>query len=80
MAALFEDPSCVRWWLPNDEGYSPILQSIRAFADERNALALTAQAESLRETRHIFSKLESSYLAEQTLAASEKGKDKAMTG
>jgi phosphodiesterase/alkaline phosphatase D-like protein len=58
MSQLFGDPSCIRWWLANDEGYTPVLQSIRAFADERNAVAVTAQTEGLREIRHIFAKLE----------------------
>lgn len=58
MAQLFRDPSCERWWLPNDEGFTPILQSVRAFADERNAAAVTAQQESLREVQHIFAKLQ----------------------
>ena len=58
MGELFHDPSCSRWWLPNEEGFSPILQSIRTFADERNAAAMTVQAENLREVHHIFSKME----------------------
>ena len=58
MAELFRDQSCVRWWLPNDEGFSPLLQRIRVFADERNATAVTAQTENLREIRHIFAKMQ----------------------
>ncbi|KAF9881812.1 hypothetical protein CkaCkLH20_00958 [Colletotrichum karsti] len=58
MAELFHEPSCVRWWLPDDEGFSPILQSVRAFADERNANAISTQAENLREVRHIFAKMQ----------------------
>lgn len=58
MAELFNDPSCVQWWLPNNEGFSPILQSVRAFADERNVTAVSAQTENLREVRHIFAKLQ----------------------
>lgn len=58
MAELFQDTSCVRWWLPNDEGFSPVLRAIRAFADERNATAVSARAENVREVRHIFSKLQ----------------------
>lgn len=58
VAELFGDPALERWWLPNDEGFSPILQSIRGFADERNAIAVTAQQESLREIRQIFAKLD----------------------
>jgi hypothetical protein len=57
MAELFREPSCVRWWLPNEEGFSPVLQEIRNFADERNAAAVTAQQESIREVRHIFAKM-----------------------
>ncbi|KAF7546511.1 hypothetical protein G7Z17_g8396 [Cylindrodendrum hubeiense] len=57
MAEMFRDPSCSQWWLPNGERFSPVLQSIRSFADERNAAAVTAQQENLREVRHIFAKL-----------------------
>ncbi|KAL6913514.1 hypothetical protein FSHL1_011189 [Fusarium sambucinum] len=57
MAEMFREPSCVQWWLPNGEGFSPVLREIRNFADERNAAAVTAQQESLREVRHIFAKM-----------------------
>ncbi|KAK7431476.1 hypothetical protein QQZ08_001966 [Neonectria magnoliae] len=57
MAEMFREPSCAQWWLPNGEQFSPVLQSIRSFADERNAAAVTAQQENLREVRHIFAKL-----------------------
>ncbi len=56
MAELFRDRSCIRWWLPDDEGFSRILRSIRTLADERNVLAVSAQNESLREVRHIFAR------------------------
>lgn len=58
MAELFRDQSCVQWWLPHDEGFTPILKAVRAFADERNATAVSAQTENLREIRHIFAKME----------------------
>ncbi|KAK4231403.1 adhesion and hyphal regulator 1 [Podospora fimiseda] len=57
MAELFGDEMCVRWWLPNDEGYTPLLQSLRAFADERNAMAASTQRDSLTQVRHVFSKM-----------------------
>ncbi|UZP40857.1 hypothetical protein NXS19_008673 [Fusarium pseudograminearum] len=57
MAELFRETSCVQWWLPDGEGFSPVLREIRNFADERNAAAVTAQQESLREVRHIFAKM-----------------------
>ncbi|KAG9248475.1 hypothetical protein BJ878DRAFT_26861 [Calycina marina] len=31
MSDLFRDRSCMQWWLPNDEGYPPIIRSIRKF-------------------------------------------------
>jgi hypothetical protein len=54
MAEIFNDESCLRWWLPNDEGFSPLLQNIRAIADERNVMALETQKESLQQIRHVF--------------------------
>lgn len=57
MAELFDDESCIRWWLPGDEGFSPLLQNIRALADERNAMALETQRESLQQIRHMFSRM-----------------------
>ncbi|KAK2591640.1 hypothetical protein QQS21_010654 [Conoideocrella luteorostrata] len=64
MAQLFRDPSCAHWWLPNNEGLTPILQAIRMFADERNTAAVNAQHENIREVRHLFAKMEA---AEQAL-------------
>jgi len=58
MAELFNDQSCVRWWLPNDEGFTPLLQSIRALADERNLMAASAQSETLQQIRHVFSRMQ----------------------
>lgn len=66
MAQLFGDPSCEHWWLPNDEGLTPMLQGIRMFADERNAAAVTTQQENLREVRHIFAKIEAAERAKLT--------------
>lgn len=56
MAELFQDPSCLRWWLPNDEGFTPVLQRIREFADERNIVAVNAQQERVREVRQLYQK------------------------
>jgi len=57
MAELFRDSSCIRWWLPNDDGFTPIIQNVRAFADERNATAVSAQGENVRQIRNVFSKM-----------------------
>ncbi|KAI1850088.1 hypothetical protein JX266_004467 [Neoarthrinium moseri] len=56
-AQIFQDPSCTHWWLPNDEGLTPIVQNIRAFADERNANPVSEQTENLREMSAIFAKM-----------------------
>ncbi|KAK4126187.1 hypothetical protein N657DRAFT_297306 [Parathielavia appendiculata] len=58
MAELFNDESCIRWWLPNDEGFSPLLQNIRAIADERNAMAVSTQRERLQQIRAVFSTMQ----------------------
>ncbi|KAI0506430.1 hypothetical protein F5B22DRAFT_650682 [Xylaria bambusicola] len=57
MAELFEDPSCIQWWLPHDEGLSPTLRKIRAFADAHNGSLVTQQTEALREISAIFSNM-----------------------
>ncbi|KAI0202289.1 hypothetical protein F4808DRAFT_71615 [Astrocystis sublimbata] len=57
MAELFRDPLCSQWWLPNDEGLSPVLRSIRAFADARNGNPMTPQTEDIREISAIFSNM-----------------------
>ncbi|EJT77731.1 hypothetical protein GGTG_02836 [Gaeumannomyces tritici R3-111a-1] len=57
MAELFNDEACVRWWLPNDEGFSPVLQAIRAFADERNATSVPTQRDNVPNIQKIFTKL-----------------------
>ncbi|ROW09442.1 hypothetical protein VMCG_02203 [Cytospora schulzeri] len=54
MAEHLQDGSIVRWWLPDEQGFSPIMQSIRAFADERNATAVSAQSENLGEMKTGF--------------------------
>ncbi|KUI60324.1 hypothetical protein VP1G_07532 [Cytospora mali] len=54
MAERLQDESVVRWWLPDEQGFSPIIQSIRQFADERNASAVSAQSENLREIKTVF--------------------------
>lgn len=55
MADLFRDQSCMHWWLPNDEGYTPAIRSIRKFAQERTSPA--TDKKDLREMKQIFSSL-----------------------
>lgn len=58
MADISHDPTCLRWWLPNDDGFTPLLQEIRVFADERNAAATATQPERIGEIRRVFAKLQ----------------------
>ncbi len=57
MADIFRDRSCMRWWLPNDENYPPIIRSIRKFVEERTSPAKNMPAEDLRDMKAIFAKL-----------------------
>lgn len=54
MAQILEDEAAIRWWLPGDLGFSPILQNVRAFADERNRGASWAQPEHVGEISDLF--------------------------
>lgn len=57
MAHLFEDETAIRWWLPNDQGFSPILQSVRAFADERSNSPASMQDSQAQDMRKTFDAL-----------------------
>lgn len=54
MALLFDDETVKRWWLPNDQGFSPVLQCVRAFADERNRSPVPAHSEQVRDMTDVF--------------------------
>jgi hypothetical protein len=47
----------MHWWLPSDEGYSPIMRSIRKFAQERTSSTADVPKEDLREMKQILSSL-----------------------
>ncbi|KKA29618.1 hypothetical protein TD95_000685 [Thielaviopsis punctulata] len=57
MTKFFDDPTTLRWWLPDDGGYTPILDKVRSFTDERNLVAKQWQ-EELRDVSHIFKSLD----------------------
>lgn len=56
-AEIFQDQTCIHWWLPNDEGLTPIVRAVRAFADERSGNPVSEQTENLREMSAIFAKM-----------------------
>ncbi|KAL8731420.1 MAG: hypothetical protein Q9166_003395 [cf. Caloplaca sp. 2 TL-2023] len=46
------------WWLPNEEGYPPIIRRIRAFIEERTQIAGNeSKAEDVRTLKGVFDKL-----------------------
>ena len=57
MSEMWHDPSVTTWWLPNNEKFHPILQSIRAFSEERASRPRDDKGEGLRDMKAIFSKL-----------------------
>jgi hypothetical protein len=47
----------MHWWLPNNEGYPPIIRSIRKFVEERTSPAVDLPGEDLRDMKAIFASL-----------------------
>lgn len=58
MAEMWHLPEIHHWWLPNDEGFSPLLQEIRAFSQQRTSLQVDQSSEKIRDISAIFSGLE----------------------
>ena len=57
MAELWDIPEIHHWWLPNDEGYPPIIRSIREFIEDRTMKTRDQPSEDLREIKGILSKM-----------------------
>ena len=58
LAQLWGLPAVSHWWLPNDEGYPPIVRSIRAFMEDRSHHSHNqAKSEDVRTLKAIFSKM-----------------------
>jgi hypothetical protein len=47
----------MHWWLPNDEGYPPVVRSIRKLVEERTAPARNQSGQDLHDMKAIFGKL-----------------------
>ncbi|KAF1808433.1 hypothetical protein P152DRAFT_222206 [Eremomyces bilateralis CBS 781.70] len=45
------------WWLPNNEGFPPIMQAVRQFVTERTATPRSPAAEDLHSLKGIFKSL-----------------------
>ncbi|KAM3497380.1 hypothetical protein MY10362_009269 [Beauveria mimosiformis] len=65
IAQLFRDDNAARWWLPDDQGFSPMLQSIRNFADERHNAAADVQLDYVQVMGKLFDKLDFGAAMEQ---------------
>jgi hypothetical protein len=48
----------MRWWLPNDEGYYPILQAVREFIDYRARVPQDNVQSDLRDMKGLFKALQ----------------------
>ena len=61
MAEMWHEPEVNHWWLPNEEGFTPLLRDIRAFIKERAAayekLSGDEMKDDVRDMKAIFSKL-----------------------
>ncbi|KAL8810247.1 MAG: hypothetical protein Q9200_002723 [Gallowayella weberi] len=58
LANLWGIPQLRHWWLPNEEGYPPIIRSIRAFIEERTQKSGNQpKAEDVRTMKGLFEKL-----------------------
>ncbi len=57
MSDIFRDRSCMHWWLPHDEGYPPIIRTIRKFVEDRTAPATNVVTKDLQDMKTIFASL-----------------------
>ncbi|MCJ1397549.1 hypothetical protein MMC11_000743 [Xylographa trunciseda] len=57
VAELWCLPEIEHWWLPNEEGYPPIIKSIRAFIEERTRAPRDQGSEDVRNIKGMFAKL-----------------------
>ncbi|MCJ1295367.1 hypothetical protein MMC34_006929 [Xylographa carneopallida] len=57
IAELWALPEIEHWWLPHEEGYPPIIKSIRAFIEERTRAPRDQGSEDVRNIKGMFAKL-----------------------
>lgn len=57
MAELWAD-DVARWWLPNDEGYSDTIRTVREFVEHRGTRPTDAYATGIRDMSGIFRTLD----------------------
>ncbi|KAI9677763.1 MAG: hypothetical protein M1829_002535 [Trizodia sp. TS-e1964] len=55
LSELWELPYVEKWWLPNGQGLTKVLRSIRDFAFERTAVAKDAPSSDLKDMKALFS-------------------------
>ena len=62
MAEMWHLPEVNHWWLPDDEGFTPLLREIRAFIKERGIVYRNSKGDDLRDDlrdmKAIFSRLD----------------------
>ncbi|OBT64797.1 hypothetical protein VE03_06498 [Pseudogymnoascus sp. 23342-1-I1] len=57
ISEIFQDPTCMEWWLPNGENYPPTIRSIRNFVEERTSTPRDEVTEDLRDMKALFGSL-----------------------
>lgn len=59
----------MHWWLPHNQGLTPMLRNLRAFADERNQSHKARQPGQLQAMEEIFEAVVDLRLQENPTAA-----------
>lgn len=58
MAELWNEPDVEHWWLPNEEGFSPLLKDIRALGEDRGSTPTDPSGERVKSMGYIFEALD----------------------
>ena len=57
LSELWNIPELHYWWLPDDQGYPPIIRSIRSFIEDRTMTPKDQPGEDLRDIKNILQKV-----------------------
>lgn len=74
LSELWNLPELHHWWLPDDQGYPPIIRSIRSFIEDRTMTPKDQPGEDLRDIKNILQKVnldDSPYHSPESVASIE---------
>ncbi len=57
LSELWNIPELHHWWLDDDQGYPPIIRSIRSFIEDRTMTPKDQPGEDLRDIKNILQKV-----------------------